>query len=186
MFGSMSSAKDAMEFQEKLYKHRFRWAMKDMRLAGLNPMLAYSQAGGGVPGGAQYQAPNILEGAANSAAAYPVRKSELESQAAQRKVLKEEAFLRRAQGDKTVTEEWLAREQALKSQMDRQVSAATAGNIAADTRLKAAGLPLAEADAAFYKTEVGQALRTLERASGSVTGVLGGLQRMIPGRRRGK
>lgn len=40
-------------WQEKMRSTQYQTAMEDMRKAGLNPMLAYSQGGAGVPSGAQ-------------------------------------------------------------------------------------------------------------------------------------
>lgn len=44
------------EFQAKAYQHRYQWQVKDMRAAGLNPMLSYDQSPGSAPSGAQGQA----------------------------------------------------------------------------------------------------------------------------------
>lgn len=40
------------DWQTMMAKNRYRFAMEDMRAGGLNPMLAYQQGGGPVPGGA--------------------------------------------------------------------------------------------------------------------------------------
>jgi hypothetical protein len=39
-------ARQNREFQEKSMRNRYQWTMEDMRLAGLNPILAYQQGGG--------------------------------------------------------------------------------------------------------------------------------------------
>lgn len=60
---NFASAKMAQDFAEKMYKHRFQWMMGDMKKAGLNPMLAYREAGPGTPtasgGFAPVSAPNM-------------------------------------------------------------------------------------------------------------------------------
>lgn len=46
---SFALQEDAQKFAKGMYKHRYRYTMADMRKAGLNPILAYSQGvGGGV------------------------------------------------------------------------------------------------------------------------------------------
>lgn len=46
---NFASAKQAQEFAKKMYTNRFQWMMQDMRKAGLNPILAYREAGPGTP-----------------------------------------------------------------------------------------------------------------------------------------
>jgi len=41
--GSLFGAKSAADTSERMYKHRYQWQVKDMKKAGLNPMLAFSQ-----------------------------------------------------------------------------------------------------------------------------------------------
>lgn len=64
---SRQSASSQERFQKWMYAHRYRMAMKDLRLAGINPMLAAELGGGSVPGGSSFQLNNPLEGVANSA-----------------------------------------------------------------------------------------------------------------------
>lgn len=50
---SARQAQDQMAFQEKMSNTSYQRAMEDMRSAGLNPILAYSQGGATTPSGAQ-------------------------------------------------------------------------------------------------------------------------------------
>lgn len=52
---SAGQAKQQMDFQERMRATQYQTAMADMRAAGLNPMLAYSQGGAGTPIGASGQ-----------------------------------------------------------------------------------------------------------------------------------
>lgn len=64
--GSIFSSKQSADYAEESYKHRYQWMVKDLRKAGLNPMLAVSQ-GPGSPPQPNFQDPG--EGAARGAAA---------------------------------------------------------------------------------------------------------------------
>lgn len=57
------------DFQEEMSRTQYQRAMEDMRQAGLNPMLAFSQGGNAVPAGAMPQIENIGSSAAQAYAA---------------------------------------------------------------------------------------------------------------------
>ena len=61
-----AASRRQMEFQERMQRNRYRYTMEDMRAAGLNPILAYQQGGGGAPSGASYTPGNIGAGAAQA------------------------------------------------------------------------------------------------------------------------
>lgn len=61
------AAEIQMEFQERMSSTAYQRATEDMRMAGLNPMLAYAQGGASSPGGAKPDVQNVLGPAASSA-----------------------------------------------------------------------------------------------------------------------
>ena len=52
---SAEQAANQMAFQERMRKTQYQTAVEDMKSAGLNPMLAYTQGGAGTPTGAMGQ-----------------------------------------------------------------------------------------------------------------------------------
>lgn len=60
-----SAAGRQMSFQQNMSNTQYQRAVADMRLAGLNPILAYRQGGAGTPGGSTYSPTNIGAAAAS-------------------------------------------------------------------------------------------------------------------------
>lgn len=62
---SQQSVREQMNFQERMARNSYQYAMEDMRSAGLNPILAYKQGGASTPAGASYTAQNVMAPMAN-------------------------------------------------------------------------------------------------------------------------
>lgn len=95
MFGR-SSAKDQMNFQERMSNTAHQREMEDLKRAGLNPLLSGKHGGAVTPSGASAQAPDFSAGV-NSALAASRLSGDKELQAAQVRDVNSAAALKDAQ-----------------------------------------------------------------------------------------
>lgn len=89
-------AERQMSYQTDMSNTAYQRAMTDMKAAGLNPMLAYSQGGASSPSGSTYHAENIISPAVNSALSWRQADAELNNLKAQNKNISQDTELKKA------------------------------------------------------------------------------------------
>jgi hypothetical protein len=109
-----------MDFQENMRATQYQTAVADLKAAGLNPMLAYTQGGAGTPSGASATMQNVLGQAGNSA---------------------KEGAIAVAQYANMRNQNVLIEEQAEKTNADRYLSLDQAANVRANTMATLAQMP---------------------------------------------
>lgn len=130
------------DFIRQMYKKRYRWAVKDMRLAGLNPILAATQ---GIAGNIQGASPAQLGGVAGALAsagsegARAYREQQI-ANAQEAKIQKETEVLDQTTAESVAREAFLysqtAHQENLKRISNAQAIAAEAGIPQTMERLK--------------------------------------------------
>lgn len=92
---NMALAQRQMDFQHMMSSTAYQRAMQDMRQAGLNPLLAYSQGGASSPSGATTQVQPELGAGAQSALAVARAHAEVQNVKAQTELLRAQAEMAR-------------------------------------------------------------------------------------------
>lgn len=79
-------SREQMAFQERMSGSAYQRAVADMRMAGINPMLAADQGGASTPGGATAQMENVISPAVSGAQHATRLRSELQLMKSQNRV----------------------------------------------------------------------------------------------------
>lgn len=140
---SFLAAKQQRDFIEKMYKNRYTYQMEDMRQAGLNPILSYSQAPPGGPQGGMAQIADMARSMQSGAQAG-------ESSARTGKVSVESALIRQ----QTKTSAMLEKAHFASAEQSHSASQLNYQN----ALLRGKEQPKASLTADLFKTPVGKAI----------------------------
>lgn len=91
-------AREQMAFQERMSNTSYQRAVEDMKLAGINPMLAYMQGGATAPGGQTARMDDVISPAVSSAMGAIRLKKEMDLLDAQVMATRQQGFKNMSEG----------------------------------------------------------------------------------------
>jgi len=160
---NLEIAQRQMDFQREMSSTSWQRGVKDMRLAGINPMLAYSQGGASSPGGAGIPVGNSGAAAVQGASSAINSYNSSRSTSAQNAMLNQQTTnLKQTQGQIMAnTAAAYAQAQATTAQSalyaaNTQVALANAKSVHIDNALKTLAIPQATNSAAKASTWFGK------------------------------
>lgn len=180
---SQANAREQMAFQERMSNSAYQRATQDMRKAGINPILAYSQggasspagaSGSATPGNAQHSATRFGSAASSAVSAY--------REAAQAEQSMSQTDLIKAQTKQSESQTKLNQAQAVTTAAQGGYLTASARQAAANATNIELGLPGKRNAAAVESSMLGKPLAYVDRIASSAEP----FTRFIPGYASGK
>jgi len=173
---SSQEADKNRSFQERMSNTAYQRAMADMKSAGLNPLLAFSQGGAGTPGGGQAGVPsapdrgNELEGLANSA-------KQAARELVDLKLAQQNIESGRAQESKAISDTNLNNEKILQSMKEQDLTEMQTGLVKAQKEIQETNSKIrkSEEPVEINKNKVKQYLAPVDAVLDSVGTVFGGV-----------